>query len=99
MEKEAPNQNTKKINHSLHPANLNQRQKNGKNMPQIKNTKKKTSQSKPDGLKPKVIKWKKKLQLKNKKNPAQPKPDGVKPKAIKWKKMPQIKNTKKTIIA
>ena len=57
--------------------------------------KKKPSQPKPDGLKPKVIKWKKKLQLKNKKNPSQPKPDGLKPNAIKWKKKNQIKKQKK----
>ena len=57
--------------------------------------KKNRSQPKPDGLKPKAIKWKKKPQQKKKKNPPQPKPDGLKPKAIKWKKKPQIKKPKK----
>ena len=53
------------------------------------------SQPKPDGLKPKAIKWKKKLQLKKKQNPSQLKPDGLKPEAIKWKKEAPNQNTKK----
>ena len=57
------------------------------------------SQPKPDGVKPKAIKWIKKPQIKKQKNPSQPKPDGIKPKTIKWKKKPQIKKQKKTIIA
>ena len=61
-------------------------------------TKKKPSQPKPDGLKPKAIKWRKKLQIK-KKNLSQPKPEGLKPQAIKWKKKPQIKKQKKNILA
>ena len=30
----------------------------------------------PDGLKPKAIKWKKKLQVEKQKNPSKPAPDG-----------------------
>ena len=44
--------------------------------------KKNPSYPKPDGPKPKAIKWKKNTQIK-KKNPSQPKPDELKPKAIK----------------
>ena len=62
-------------------------------------TKKNPSQPKPDGLKPKAIKWKNKPQIKNtKKKPSQPKPDGLRPKAIKQKKKTQIKKEKKFII-
>ena len=63
-----------------------------KTIPKSKN-KKKRSQPKPDGLKPKVIKWKKKPQIK-KKNRTLPKPDGLKPRAIKWKKKTAIKKQK-----
>ena len=46
---------------------------------------KKLSKPEPDGLKPKEIQWKKKLQSeKQKKNPSNPEPDGLQPKAIKW---------------
>ena len=62
------------------------------------NRQKKPSQPKPDGLKRKAIKWRKKLQIK-KKNLSQPKPEGLKPQAIKWKKKPQIKKQKNNILA
>ena len=71
-----------------------------KEAPNQKTKKKKPSQPKPDGLEPKAIKWKKKLQIKKqKKNPSQPKPNGPNPKVMKWKKKPQIKKQKKSIIA
>ena len=45
--------------------------------------KKKQSQPKPNVLKPKVIKWKKKSQIKKEKKLSQPKPDELEPNAIK----------------
>ena len=64
MEKEEPNQKTKKTHHSLNKTDLNQRQK--KKEEEAPNTKKKKnpSQPKPEGLKAKAIKWKKKSQIK-----------------------------------
>ena len=63
---------------------------------EVPNKKKNPLQPKPDELKPKAIKWKKRQQIKKeKKNPSQPKTDGLKPKTLKWKKKSQIKKTKK----
>ena len=60
-----------------------------------KKIKKNPSQPMPEELKPKAIKWKRKLQIKKpKKKTSQPKPDGLKPKVIKWEKKPQIKKKK-----
>ena len=63
MEKEAASQKTQKINQSLNPTALNQRQQNGKRSCKSKNQKD-PSKPEPDGLKPKATKWKKKLQVK-----------------------------------
>ena len=66
MEKEAANQKTKKIRHSLSPRDLNLGQsKKKKEAPNPKN-KIKTSQPKPDGLKTKAIKQKNKPPIKKK---------------------------------
>ena len=48
MEKEDPNQKTKKINHSLHPTNLNQRQKMEKEAPNQKTKNNHHSQNQTD---------------------------------------------------
>ena len=64
----------------------------------VEKLKKHPSKPEPDGLKPKAIKWKKKLQV-EKQNPWQPKPDRPKPKAIKWKKKLQVQKQKKSIKA
>ena len=58
MEKESPNQKTKKKYHTLNPTDLDQRQSNSKRRPKSKK-KKNSSYPKPDGLKPNAIKWKK----------------------------------------
>ena len=63
MEKEDPNQKTKKIDHSLNPTDLNQRPKKGRKSPKSKNNKN-PSQPTPEKLKPQAIKWKKKPQIK-----------------------------------
>ena len=61
MEKEAASLKTKKILQSQNPTALTQRQKNGKRSCNSEN-KKNPRKPKPDGVKPKAIKWKKKLQ-------------------------------------
>ena len=66
MEKEAPNQKTKKNHHSLSPTGLNQRQKKGRRSSKSTN-KKNPSYPELDGLKPKLIKQKKKPQIKKQK--------------------------------
>ena len=65
MEKKAPNQKTKKNHHSLSPTGLNQRQKKEEEAPnqQTKNP----SYPELGGLKPKLIKQKKKPQIKKQK--------------------------------
>ena len=66
MEEEAPNQKTKKINHSLNANDLNEKQQNGRRSAKSKN-KKNASYPKPEGLKPKAIKLNKKPQIKKQK--------------------------------
>ena len=63
MKEEAPNQKTKKIHHTLNPTDLNQKQQNGRRSAKSKN-KKNPSQPKPDELKRKAIKWKRKPKIK-----------------------------------
>ena len=60
MEKEAASRK-KKFHESLNPTVLNERKKNEKRGCKSKN-KNNQLKPKPDGLKPKAIKWKKKLQ-------------------------------------
>ena len=62
MEKEAASIKTKKILQNLNTTALNQRQYNAKRSCKSKN-KKNPLKAKFDGLKPKAIKWKKKLQV------------------------------------
>ena len=62
MQKEAGSLKTTKIHDNLNPTTLNQRQKNWKRRCKSKN-KKNSRKPKPDGLKPKAIKWEKKLQV------------------------------------
>ena len=44
----------------------------------------------PNPIKPKAIKWEKKLQYQKQKNASKPECDGLKPKAVKWKKKLQV---------
>ena len=62
MEKEAASLKTKRIHENLNPTALNQRLENWKRSCKSKN-KKNPRKPKPDSLKPKAIKWKKKLQV------------------------------------
>ena len=48
----------------------------------------------PNPIKPKAIKWEKKLQYQKQKNASKPECDGLKPKAIKWKKKLQVEKKK-----
>ena len=64
MEKEAPNQKTKKKPLQPKPDGLKPKTVKWKRKLYIEKQKKKPSQAKPDGLKPKEIKWKKKPQIK-----------------------------------
>ena len=66
MEKEAASRKTKKIHQSLNPTALNQDNKIKKEAASRK-TKKNLSKPEPDGLKPKTIKSKKKLQVEKQK--------------------------------
>ena len=65
MEKDAPNQKTKKNPSQPKPDGINPKTMKWKKKPRIK--KKNTLQPKPDGLKPKAIKWKKNLQIEKEK--------------------------------
>ena len=51
------------------------------------------SKPKPDGLKPKAMKWKKKLKVEKQKKIHQS-PNPIKPKAIKWEKKLQYQKQK-----
>ena len=48
----------------------------------------------PNPIKPKAIKWEKKLQYQKQKNASKPECDGLKPKAVKWKKKLQVEKKK-----
>ena len=48
----------------------------------------------PNLIKPKAIKWEKKLQYQKQKNASKPECDGLKPKAVKWKKKLQVEKKK-----
>ena len=48
----------------------------------------------PNRIKPKAIKWEKKLQYQKQKNASKPECDGLKPKAVKWKKKLQVEKKK-----
>ena len=48
----------------------------------------------PNPIKPKAIKWEKKVQYQKQKNASKPECDGLKPKAVKWKKKLQVEKKK-----
>ena len=48
----------------------------------------------PNPIKPKAIKWEKKLQYQKQKNASKPECDRLKPKAVKWKKKLPVEKKK-----